>query len=354
MAVSFECTYFATCAGGIEPFVAKEVALTWDLVSDPVITQGKVAFRTVHPIDTAPAGRPMLCSAERLFVQVFWSRRHEVQSSRHRGSPVNWEAEATAAVQSVDACDWWRCERLRQCLCDARGQNCTAQTSQPCSWRPPDGSTMSLESQHASRSAETSQSSRGVDYRIAIKVSGSIAQVCNAGSASRVFGDAVASHVSGWTPCPTQRDALQVYVHWNDSHLIIGLAMGGPTLSERGLPRKGLRSTVAWSAAYLALGTPPAAPRTKDLLHLCDPFCGVGSLLSEVCRDWHHVHCLAGDVACAAIMHAKANLKAEGRYHHMYAGTQLRVALDRDLLCAYAGIYFAVMTRALFEPALAL
>ena len=311
-----QCSYFATCAGGIEPFVAKEVTMTWDLVSEPIVTQGKVAFRTVHPIDTAPAGRPMLCSAERLFVQVFWSRRHEVQSQRQLDSPANWAAKATAAVQSVDACDWWRCERLRQCLCDAQGQNCTAHTSQPCSWRPPDGSTMSLESQPPSRSTETCRSSREVDYRIAVKVSGSIAQVCSAQSASRVFGDAVARHINGWTPSPTQRDALQVYVHWNDAHLIIGLAMGGPTLSERGLPHKGLRSTVAWSAAHLALGTPAVAP-SKDLLHLCDPFCGVGSLISEVCRDWHHVHCLAGDVAGAAVMHAKANLKAAGQYQHV-------------------------------------
>ena len=101
------CRYFLTAAGGLEDFALEEAGWRW-AVADSATAQGKVFFATSSPIRAGAPARPLLCSAERLFVQVL---RAAPLSAPPTGEGADACAVAAAAdvVRAVPAPEWRRC-----------------------------------------------------------------------------------------------------------------------------------------------------------------------------------------------------------------------------------------------------
>jgi len=186
-------------------------------------------------------------------------------------------AAAADVVRAVPAAEWRRCAELRRLLLGQEGHSVAA--------------------------------GGRLGFRVRVKVGGAAARAHGGPALAAAFGSAIAEHV-GWR-ADDGDDAMQVYVQCNDQHLLLGLAAAGPALSERtDVPHPGLRSTVAWAAARLALGRPPALspePEESGVVLVCDPFCGRGSLVTEALRDWPQALCLLGDAA----LHTDATLRTE-------------------------------------------
>ena len=260
------CAYFFTCAGGLEPFALEEAAGRWPVLpvdtSNPARTQGKIFVASAAPISAAAGGgqRPLLCAAERAYVQV-------LRQPAPRGDGTALVADIVNAVRGVDLLEWRRCAELQR---------------------------------HLSRSSDAGAADgRRLQIRVCAKVGGKPARETGAPAIAAAVGVALVEHVTGWQLDDSRPDAVQVYVQCNEGHLLVGLAASGAALSEReDVPHPGLRSSVAWAAANLALGAlEPGAGRGRSGLVLCDPFCGRGSLLLEAARDWDCAAVLAGDAA---------------------------------------------------------
>ena len=99
------CRYFLTAAGGLEDFALEEAGWRW-AVADGATAQGKVFFATSSPIlpGAGTPARPLLCSAERLFVQVL---RAEPLSA-----PPTEEVCAVAAAADVVSLIYATCETI--------------------------------------------------------------------------------------------------------------------------------------------------------------------------------------------------------------------------------------------------
>ena len=216
------CRYFLTAAGGLEDLALEEAGGRWAVV-DGAPAQGKVFFATSSPIrpDAGAPARPLLCSAERLFVQVLRAAPLSTPPTEEACTVV----AAADAVRAVPAAEWRRCAELRRLLLGQEGHSVAA--------------------------------GGRLGFRVRVKVGGAAARAHGGPALAAAFGSAIAEHV-GWR-ADDGDDAMQVYVQCNDQHLLLGLAAAGPALSERtDAPHPGLRSTVAWAAARLALGRPPA------------------------------------------------------------------------------------------------
>ena len=270
------CPYFATCAGGLERFVLEEARRRWPVVPDTCESVlGKTYFQTSKPIDAASCtpARPLLATAERLFVQLLRASPLELPAG---SSAEEIDTAVAAAIQAVPAAGWRRGAELQARLTVGGLQTSCAQPSD-------DGQT-------ATR------------FRIHVKTGGRGFRGVGAQELARAFGRAITDHVAGWELDKSGEDAVQVYVQCNEMHLLLGLAGGGRSLSVRqDVPHPGLRSTVAWATARMALGEPSRTTdgqrrRHRPLL-VCDPLCGRGSLVLEVLRDWPAAQVLAGDAA---------------------------------------------------------
>lgn len=276
------CSYFATCAGGLEQFVLEEARSKWRLMPyEQSVLQGKAYFQTSEPIVAKSThGRPVLATAERLFVQLLRVSPLELPSPRTCKSALQQlDSTVTAAVREVQVENWWRGAELQALL--------TVGNSREADFAPRCG--------------------KQLRFRVCVKTGGRGAGHAAGQEMGSLFGRAIAAHVGGWEFDNTGTDTVQVYVQCNELHLLIGLAAGGASLSARpDIPQPGLRSTVAWAVARLALGEPA---RTEDnicvagrqqrpsSLLVCDPLCGRGSLVLEAVRDWPAVQILAGDAA---------------------------------------------------------
>eukprot|EP01043_Picozoa_sp_COSAG02_P033566 COSAG02_NODE_2296_length_9197_cov_11.568587_11_plen_667_part_00 len=284
--------YFATCAGGLERFVLEEARRRWSALpqSGQSVQQGRVYFQTNEPIDAGSCapGQPLFAAAERLFVHLVCASPLELPAVRTNTCAAVEELDkaVTAAVRAVPSEDWRRAAALQAQLTPGDHRNTPALSGE---------------------AAPTS-----LQYRVRVKAPGRGFRGVGAPELSAAFGRAIADHVCGWRLASTVGDSTQIYVQCYEKQLLVGLSASGPSLSIRpDVPHQGLRSTVAWAAARVALGEPAGTADSgvdvsvsvadplqqyKPLL-VCDPLCGRGSLVVEVLRDWPGVEVLAGDAA---------------------------------------------------------
>ena len=378
-------SYFLTAGGGLEAFALEEANWRWQLLPSPSgrprTEQGKVFITTATPIDASVSvgagscadgereGQPLLCSAERIFVQVLrraplfaasgddWPLPREpkkpfpLQQDRHRlqqqrqtdkretaSSAVDAMAVLGDAVRSIDVAIWLQCFALQQLLGNSSttGSGGDRGANGKCTWRPPDVLSMPCAAESTNATSASGNSPHGIGddvlrFRVCVKVGGQHARGCGVKNLSSAFAKALAEHIPGWVLADGKDpDVMQVYVQCNEQHVLIGLAAAGPPLSQRcgdPTPYPGLRSTVAWAMARVALGRPPRLCRQHHVVDMggvsatvclegvkaapiapaapaapakrsgagqgkvvCDPFCGRGSLAIEILRSWGGVN----------------------------------------------------------------
>jgi 23S rRNA G2445 N2-methylase RlmL len=293
-------SYFLTVASGLESFALEEAGWRWPLIDDSCssTTQGKVFLTTKEPISgahSAPAqpvsplsrARPLLCTAERIFVQVLRLPALRPASTQREAAPGpernSAEVAAVAVVQAADSDKWRRSAVLQHTL-------------------------SATDASHGAHTADT------LRFRVCVKMGGARSRDIAGPHLAAAFGSAIAAHMTGWSLDNGSHNAVQVYIQCNDQHVLVGLASSGAALSQRiDVPHPGLRSTIAWAAARLAFDEPPGLSltgnkMTKDptsnrgCLTVCDPFCGRGGLVLEAARDWAQqmTSVLLGDSAFVA------------------------------------------------------
>ncbi|XP_064002320.1 THUMP domain-containing protein 2 isoform X2 [Pogoniulus pusillus] len=302
--------FFCTAGRGLEPFLAREVRARLGATQVDCVS-GKVFFST----EAEPGELRRLKSGERLFLLL--KRHPPLAVSRDRGrmlhemkSLVLEEPESWLDVLSV-----WRklhggkgqkdgvCEesqlplkrraeeetngatkRLKaeqetevvseeghakagekQVAAESSGgEECWAE-GKMCSEKPPQGS----EEQPAGREQPS--------FRVSCRCSGAIAKVLPSQELGRALGIALMKQF-GWR-VDLRDPELEVFVHLNDIHTVVGIPLFRLSLASREYIRTaGLRSTIAWAMASLADISAGAC--------VLDPMCGLGTILLEAATEW--------------------------------------------------------------------
>ncbi|KAM9316769.1 U6 snRNA (guanine-N(2))-methyltransferase THUMPD2 [Gastrophryne carolinensis] len=142
-----------------------------------------------------------------------------------------------------------------------------------------------------------------ITFRVSCRCSGANTKHTSAQEVGRIIGLSL-SKLFGWKPdlrCP----ALEVFVHINDMYSVVGFPIERRPLASRNyIQNTGLRSTIAWAMASLAeIGTAS---------HVLDPMCGVGTILLEAAKEWHHASYLGIDISDSQLTSARGNVEKAG------------------------------------------
>ncbi|XP_030921064.1 THUMP domain-containing protein 2 [Geospiza fortis] len=117
----------------------------------------------------------------------------------------------------------------------------------------------------------------GFSFRVSCRCSGAIARILTSQEVGRALGTALVKQC-GWRADLRDPD-LEIFVHLNDIHSVVGIPLFRLPLANREyIRRAGLRSTVAWAMASLAEITAGAL--------VLDPMCGLGTILLEAAKEW--------------------------------------------------------------------
>ncbi|XP_064002319.1 THUMP domain-containing protein 2 isoform X1 [Pogoniulus pusillus] len=328
--------FFCTAGRGLEPFLAREVRARLGATQVDCVS-GKVFFST----EAEPGELRRLKSGERLFLLL--KRHPPLAVSRDRGrmlhemkSLVLEEPESWLDVLSV-----WRklhggkgqkdgvCEesqlplkrraeeetngatkRLKaeqetevvseeghakagekQVAAESSGgEECWAE-GKMCSEKPPQGS----EEQPAGREQPS--------FRVSCRCSGAIAKVLPSQELGRALGIALMKQF-GWR-VDLRDPELEVFVHLNDIHTVVGIPLFRLSLASREYIRTaGLRSTIAWAMASLADISAGAC--------VLDPMCGLGTILLEAATEWPDACYWGADISDSQLEGADANIRTAG------------------------------------------
>ncbi|KAJ8248555.1 hypothetical protein GJAV_G00243250 [Gymnothorax javanicus] len=139
-----------------------------------------------------------------------------------------------------------------------------------------------------------------VSFRVSCRCSGSLSRVASLQDLSRMIGGAVSKQL-GWRVDLRDPD-LEVSVHLNDDHCVIGLPLlRSPLASRSDVRTTGLRSTVAWVMASLA--------EIKPGCCVLDPMCGVGTILLEAAKEYANSFFLGTDIDESQLERAGDNVQ---------------------------------------------
>ncbi|NWI94051.1 THUM2 protein, partial [Pitta sordida] len=274
---------------------------------------GKVFFSLA-----APAELRQLRSAERLFLLL--KKSGPMELSRSKGKMLH-EIKSLVVEEPkywLDIISVWRNLRGHgEKTSDASGENPLAlkrkseeeatitnkrqKTEEEREVVPEEGQECCRESQP--RPGEGGTEDEQLSFRVSCRCSGAIAKLLTPQEVGRAVGTAL-SRQCGWRADLRDPD-LEIFVHLNDVHSVVGIPLFRVPLANREYIRTaGLRSTVAWAMASLAEISAGAL--------VLDPMCGLGTILLEAAKEWPEASYWGADVSDSQLEGAGVNIRTAG------------------------------------------
>ncbi|RLV88672.1 hypothetical protein DV515_00015408 [Chloebia gouldiae] len=344
--------FFCTAGRGLEPFLAREVRARLGAtegspraagrvrrVFSPEVdcVSGKVFFRAA----AGPEELRQLRSGERLFLllkkhgplPVSGSRGkmlHEIKSlviedpkywldiisvwrklHGHKGKIDDGSQENTLALkrkseeETNTASKRQKTEQVRAIVSEecqvGAGETCESSdrmSRQEC-WIESRTS-----SEFSSRgSGEDPAANEELSFRVSCRCSGEIARILTSQEVGRAIGTALVKQC-GWHADLRDPD-LEIFVHLNDIHSVVGIPLFRLPLANREYIRTaGLRSTVAWAMASLA--------EIRAGALVLDPMCGLGTILLEAAKEWPEAYYWGADISDSQLEGADGNIRTAG------------------------------------------
>nr|XP_054493829.1 THUMP domain-containing protein 2 isoform X2 [Agelaius phoeniceus] len=143
----------------------------------------------------------------------------------------------------------------------------------------------------------------GFSFRVSCRCSGAIARILTSQEVGRALGTALVKQC-GWRADLRDPD-LEIFVHLNDIHSVVGIPLFRLPLANREYIRTaGLRSTVAWAMASLA--------EIRAGALVLDPMCGLGTILLEAAKEWPEAWYWGADISDSQLEGADGNIRAAG------------------------------------------
>ncbi|NWS07073.1 THUM2 protein, partial [Motacilla alba] len=143
----------------------------------------------------------------------------------------------------------------------------------------------------------------GLSFRVSCRCSGAIARILTSQEVGRVIGMALVKQC-GWHADLRDPD-LEIFVHLNDIHSVVGIPLFRLPLANREYIRTaGLRSTVAWAMASLA--------EIRAGALVLDPMCGLGTILLEAAKEWPEACYWGADISDSQLEGADGNIRTAG------------------------------------------
>ncbi|XP_068035890.1 THUMP domain-containing protein 2 isoform X1 [Anomalospiza imberbis] len=330
--------FFCTAGRGLEPFLAREVRARLGATEVDCVS-GKVFFRAA----VGPGELRQLRSGERLFLLLkkhsplpvsgnrgkmlreikslvieepkywldiisVWRKLHGHKGKTDDGSQENTLAlkrkseEETNTASKRQKTEQVRAIVSEECQVGA-GETCEApdrMSGQECwierrnsSEFPSRGS-----GEHPAANEELSFS-----FRVSCRCSGAIARILTSQEVGRAIGTALVKQC-GWRADLRDPD-LEIFVHLNDIHSVVGIPLFRLPLANREYIRTaGLRSTVAWAMASLA--------EIRAGALVLDPMCGLGTILLEAAKEWPEACYWGADISDSQLEGADGNIRTAG------------------------------------------
>ncbi|XP_037984629.1 THUMP domain-containing protein 2 isoform X3 [Motacilla alba alba] len=143
----------------------------------------------------------------------------------------------------------------------------------------------------------------GLSFRVSCRCSGAIARILTSQEVGRAIGMALVKQC-GWHADLRDPD-LEIFVHLNDIHSVVGIPLFRLPLANREYIRTaGLRSTVAWAMASLA--------EIRAGALVLDPMCGLGTILLEAAKEWPEACYWGADISDSQLEGADGNIRTAG------------------------------------------
>ncbi|NXQ61352.1 THUM2 protein, partial [Anthoscopus minutus] len=201
------------------------------------------------------------------------------QKTEHAGGIVSEECQVEAGVTCVAL------ERMS-------GQECSTESK-----------TSSEVPSKGSGENPTANEQLSFSFRVSCRCSGAIAKILTSQEIGRAIGIALMRQC-GWRADLRDPD-LEVFVHLNDIHSVVGIPLFRLPLANREyIKTAGLRSTVAWAMASLA-GISAGA-------RVLDPMCGLGTILLEAAKEWPEACYWGADISDLQLEGADGNIRTAG------------------------------------------
>ncbi|NXM17598.1 THUM2 protein, partial [Ploceus nigricollis] len=152
-------------------------------------------------------------------------------------------------------------------------------------------------------SGEDPAASKELSFRVSCRCSGAIARILTSQEVGRAIGAALVKQC-GWRADLRDPD-LEIFVHLNDIHSVVGIPLFRLPLANREYIRTaGLRSTVAWAMASLA--------EIRAGALVLDPMCGLGTILLEAAKEWPEACYWGADISDSQLEGADGNIRTAG------------------------------------------
>ncbi|XP_059725372.1 THUMP domain-containing protein 2 isoform X2 [Haemorhous mexicanus] len=338
MASAEPARFFCTAGRGLEPFLAREVRARLGATEVDCVS-GKVFFRAA----AGPGELRQLRSGERLFLLLkkhsplpvsgnrgkmlheikslvienpkywldiisVWRKLHGLEGKTDDGSQENTLAlkrkseEETNTASKRQKTEQVRAIVSEECQVGA-GETCEApdrMSRQEC-W--PESRTCSELPSRGSGEDPAASEELSFSFRVSCRCSGAIARILTSQEVGRAIGLALVKQCR-WRADLRDPD-LEIFVHLNDIHSVVGIPLFRLPLANREYIRTaGLRSTVAWAMASLA------EIRAGGLV--LDPMCGLGTILLEAAKEWPEACYWGADISDSQLEGADGNIRAAG------------------------------------------
>ncbi|KAM7117594.1 LOW QUALITY PROTEIN: THUMP domain-containing protein 2-like [Ciconia maguari] len=357
--------YFCTAGRGLEPFLAREVRARLGATEVDCVS-GKVFFST----EAEPSELRRLKSGERLFLLLkkhtplavsrnkgkmlheiksliteepkywldvisIWRNLHEGKKddvSQENPMPLKGKSEEEANIATKRQ----KTEQVRETV----SEECQAEAGERCGvaerksdrdcWTE---SKASLEDpSNSSGEKPIANEQLSFTFRVSCRCSGAIAKILPSQEIGRAVGIALMKQC-GWRADLRNPD-LEIFVHLNDIHSVVGIPLFRLPLANRYIRTAGLRSTVAWAMASLAEISAGA--------FVLDPMCGLGTILLEAAKEWPEACYWGADISNSQLEGADANIRTAGLMDKIELlkasvkdipfGKKFKITKDRQLL----------------------
>ncbi|NWV31880.1 THUM2 protein, partial [Grantiella picta] len=328
--------FFCTAGRGMEPFLARELHTRLGAAEVDSVS-GKVFFSTAAGLGELSKLR----SGERLFLLV--KKHRALQVARNKGKMLH-EIKSLVVGEPkywLDIISVWRklhghegkkddvsreentlpvkrkseeetnTASKRQKMEQAVSEECQVEAAERCvSPERMNHQECSTESEISSEllskgSGEnpTANHHLSFTFRVSCRCSGAIAKILTPQEIGRAIGVALVKQF-GWRVDLRNPD-LEIFVHLNDIHSVVGIPLFRLPLANRDYIRTaGLRSTVAWAMASLAEISAGAL--------VLDPMCGLGTILLEAAKEWPEAFYWGADISDSQLEGADGNIRAAG------------------------------------------
>ncbi|KAL9868240.1 U6 snRNA (guanine-N(2))-methyltransferase THUMPD2 isoform 2-T2 [Geothlypis trichas] len=332
--------FFCTAGRGLEPFLAREVRARLGATEVDYVS-GKVFFRA----SAGPGELRQLRSGERLFLLLkkhsplpvsgnrgkmlheikslviedpkywldiisVWRKLHGHEGKTDDGSQENAlplkrkSEEETNIARKRQKTEQARAVMSEECQVGA-GETCEAPARMSRQEGCPESRTESCSELPSRGSGESPAASEelGFSFRVSCRCSGAIARILTSQEVGRALGTALVRQC-GWRADLRDPD-LEIFVHLNDIHSVVGIPLFRLPLANREYIRTaGLRSTVAWAMASLA--------EIRAGALVLDPMCGLGTILLEAAKEWPEAWYWGADVSDSQLEGADGNIRTAG------------------------------------------